>query len=408
MNKRLKEIEDRMAQIRTELENENVDVDALEKEIAELKEERAKLLEQAEKRRALMNDIANGSGTPMPNFSLHNDEGVKDEGPSPEQRAKQFVNEGKMAISAKETRSVLVTSGQIAKPTAVGGINDPFNVISTLLDLVQVEDLTGAGSYKEAYQKSYPAAGKGSDGTAPEPNDPEFRTVAINPYLIDVLTYVSRNIRKLSPLNYEEKVRQSALVALKKKVIEYIVKGNGSTEPFGIYHAVNTETEPESMTEELLVGSATIDDKLLRRIVFAYGGDENVGTGARLFLNKRDLIAFGDVRGTNEKKPVYEIIPDGSNPNTGVIRDGGLTVPYVICSDITPLSTSTKGAQKKPTMIYGAPGAYKLGLFGDYEVRVSEDYKFAEGLLSVKGEVWIGGNVVIDKGFVVVTLAANQ
>ena len=205
----------------------------------------------------------------------------------------------------------------------------------------------------------------------------------------------------------KKKVRKGALIALKKKVVNYIIKGNGSTQPFGVYHAVNTETVPESMTKELLVAANTIDQKTLRSIVFAYGGDENIGGGARLFLNKNDLIAFGDVRGTQEKKAVYEIIPDGANPNIGIIKDGGLSVPYVICSDVNSSERIYKGVAKIPTMVYGAPGAYKLGLFGDYEVNVSEDYKFAEGLLSVRGEAMLGGNVIVDKGFVVVTLATT-
>ena len=58
-------------------------------------------------------------------------------------------------------------------------------------------------------------------------------------------------------------------------------------------------------------------------------------------------------------------------------------------------------------MIYGNPYNYKLGLFGDFEVTVSEDYKFGEGLLAVKGEVMAGGNVYVDKGFVVLTKKSN-
>ena len=71
------------------------------------------------------------------------------------------------------------------------------------------------------------------------------------------------------------------------------------------------------------------------------------------------------------------------------------------------LSASTKGSAAIKTMIYGDPSNYKLGLFGDYEVSVSEDYKFAEGLLAVRGEAMVGGNLTFDKGMVVVTLAAN-
>ena len=74
-------------------------------------------------------------------------------------------------------------------------------------------------------------------------------------------------------------------------------------------------------------------------IVDEYGGDDNLfgGEGVVLFLNKKDLIAFGDVRSSTTLQPVYEIIPDGNNPNTGVIKDGGLSVKYCINANCTAL-----------------------------------------------------------------------
>ena len=324
-----------------------------------------------------------------------------------EERAKAFVTSGKLKIENSETRATLLSGGQIATPTKVGGINEPGLQVSSIVDMVTVEDMTGIGSYKEAYIDSWQAAGAATEGTASTPSDPSFKTVQINPFLLDTLTYVSREIRKQSPLQYEEKVRQGALIALRKKVSDWIVNGNGTSAPYGIKNAVNTESSPASMTKALNVTAAAIDEKTLRKIVFEYGNDESIGTNAILFLNKADLIAFGDVRGTNEKGAVYEIIPDGSNPNTGVIKDGGLTVKYCINSNLTALSTSTRGTSAIKTMVYGDPSCYKLGLFGDYEVNVSEDYKFAEGLLAIRGEAMVGGNVVIKNGFVVVTLSAT-
>lgn len=312
-----------------------------------------------------------------------------------EKRAKAFVETSHLSVGADEARSVLLASGGIAKPETVSGINNPFNVISTVVDLVQVEDMTGMGGHKEVYVQSWQEADAGTDGVAPTPNDPTFKTVMINPFLLNVMTYVSKELKKQTPLQYEAKVREGALIALKKKLNSWIVGGNGSTQIYGIVNAVNTDSE--SMTQALEI--AAIDEKTLRNIVFNYGGDENVGGGATLILNKNDLIAFGDVRGS-DKKPVYEITPDGSNPNRGTIRDGGLTVPYVICSAVPAL---TGAAAETKTMLYGEIKGYKLGLFGNYEVNVSEDYKFGEGLLTVRGEVMVGGNVVVDKGFVVVT-----
>lgn len=400
------EIVKRIAEIDA-MNPEDMELDELKKineERASLETDRKAHEDEGAKIRETRKKVAEDSTLPVTkNFK---EESEEREMPNVlEKRAQQLVETGKFALDSEETRSILLATGTLAKPSEVGGINDPQNIISSIIDLVQVEDLNGVGSYSEAYQKSFQTGDTGTDGTAPTANDPVFRTVAINPFLIDTLTYVSRNIKRQTPLNYEQKVRNGAMIALRRKVVNLIVKGNGSTQPFGLYKAVNTESSPESMTQELLVTANTINEKTLRSIVFAYGGDENIGAGAKLFLSKTDLIAFGDVRGTNEKKAIYEITPDGSNPNTGVIKDGGLAVPYVICSDVTALSASTKGAAKIPTMIYGDPAAYKLGLFGDYEIRVSEDYKFAEGLLAVKGEAMVGGNVVIDKGFVVVTLA---
>ena len=69
----------------------------------------------------------------------------------------------------------------------------------------------------------------------------------------------------------------------------------------------------------MLTGSSTvtgnINEKTLRNIVMAYGGDANVMGNAWLYLNKKDLIAFGDLRGTNEKRYVDEITPNAQNPN---------------------------------------------------------------------------------------------
>ena len=339
---------------------------------------------------------------PLAAFGLETKAGEK-----AEKRAKAFAESGKMTIEGTEARSILLNTGSLAKPTKVSGINNAQNTVSSIIDQVRVEDATGMGEDKEAYVKSIQNAGMATDGTASTPSDPVFRTAAIKPFLIDTLTYVSREIAKQTPLRYAEKVQELAMQALRTKAAKLIVSGNGSTEPYGIINAVNTEQTPEAIYESLTLDSNVIDATTLRKIVFAYGGNENIGANAVLYLNKADLIAFGDVRGGSEKKAIYEIIPDGANPNTGIIKEGGLAVPYCINSECTALSSATKGSTPIKTMIYGDPMNYKLDLFGDYEVRVSEDYKFGERMLAILGEVMLGGNITYDKGFVVVTLAAN-
>lgn len=377
----------------------NETLTALNAEIAQIQEmindcdERADEGEGAEKRN--FNVVATMTKTK---------DGEENADTAAEERAKKFVETSRMSVDAGEARSVLLAN--TTKPVKVGGINEPFNVVSSIVDQIQIEDMTGMGGHKEAYMTAWQEADAKEDGKAQSESDATFKTVAINPFLMAVTSYISREISKQTPLQYEAKVKKGALIALKKKLANWIVNGGGSSNIFGIYNAVNTDETPLAMTTNLdLTGD--IDEKTLRNIVFAYGGDENVGGNARLYLSKEDLIAFGDVRGTNEKKAVYEITPDGSNANTGIIKDGGLSVHYTICSDVTSYAKATgSAATPVKTMLYGDPSNYKLGLFGNFEVRVSEDYKFAEGLNTILGEVMVGGNVVCQNGFVVVRKSA--
>ena len=80
---------------------------------------------------------------------------------------------------------------------------------------------------------------------------------------------------------------------------------------------------------------------------------------------------------------------------------------YILDDSLTALSTAVQTTNAIKTMVYVDLSAYLLGLFGNYKVEVSKDYKFAEGLLAVRGEVMAGGNLCVDQAATVVTLAAS-
>jgi HK97 family phage major capsid protein len=307
-----------------------------------------------------------------------------------EKRAKAFKESNTMQISNKEARAVLVASGQIATPTEVSGIVDGFGGVSSIVDLVKVTDASGMGAYKVAYEVSGAEAGAqgtnaisgnptNTEGGAYHESTPTYDFVTITPDTKTVLSYISKQVQKQTPLNYEAKVRESALSALKKSAAALIT----------------SKILASSIVSALEIGEA-IDDKTLRKIALNYGSDDTVVGGAVLFLNKSDLIAFGDVRGTNEKMAVYEITPDTSNPNTGIIKDGGLSVKYCIDSNLTA-----------GTMIYGQPQNCELALFSDYDIRVSEDFAFDRGMLAIRGDVELGADVVKNHGFIVTSLGST-
>lgn len=356
--------------------------DGLEKNEEEIKKEEARQLE-VEKVNAELRAQLMGGFTPISQVTVTKD---KEE---MEKRANEFAKSNKMVIENAEARATLLSSGTL-RPTKVGGINEPFETVSSIVDMVAVEDLTGTSEYKEGYVDTWGSASEGTEGALPTQSEPTFGSVTLKPILINVISFVSKQVKKQTNLAYEEKVRKGALIALRKQVQEKITNSNVAGF-YGILNALNDKGA--SMNKALALDA--IDATTLRKITLNYGGDETVAGGAVLYLNKNDLIKFGDVRGTNEKKALYEIMPDASNPNTGIIKEGGVSVKYCINSSMP-----------ENKLAYGKPLAYKLGLWGNYEVEVSDDYKFGEGLLTIRGEAMVGGNVVQKDGFVIATIGA--
>lgn len=369
----IKEIQARLAEISKLIDNATGDdLTALETESRELLAELDRLKAEAQTKQAMRSAVAAGAGVAIPTPQTVQ--------PSAEERAAQaFASTNRMSIDADQTRSVLVSSGTLAQPTVVSGINSiPGAEVSSIIDLCKVVNCTGMGTYRVAYTDSDAAAAsaqtEGSSATAT--SLATFAFVDITPQSVAVLDYISKQAKKQTPLQYAEKVRSQALVALRRKAAQIVTAALTSS----------------SLTQEI-AGSA-IDAKTLRTIALSYGGDESVVGGATLVLNKADLLAFGDVRGTNEKRALYEITPDG-NGNTGTIREGGLSVRYCIDSNIPA-----------GTLYYGNLQSLELGLFSDYEVKVSEDFAFDKLMDTIRGDVELGAGVTAKNSFIKYTTAA--
>jgi len=437
--KRRKEIEKRRAEIRALLAGEgSVDMDALEKELDDLEAEEREL----DRREAATRRLNGGAGGEARGGQLggHGDRGPSDgdsgsHEPTPgpvnpiagggevrgglsagverraayladlqgisvqevEARAQRFAEGGRMEITTDALcRSLTLTSGNIAQPTRVSGINAGQNIVSGIVDMVRVVDANGMGEDSVAYEVSggQTAEIKKDDGKAPAETGPVLRIAKITPVLVTTLSYVSRNIQRTTPLNYQGRVSEGALNALRKKTGGLIVTGDPAAtmpEITGILKAAAIESGSDVEIDK-------IDATTLRKIALKYGGANNVEGGGVLLLNKDDLVAFGDIRGTNEKKAVYEIEFSANSTTTGTIKDGGLAVRFCIVSELPALSGSAAAGDY--CMTYGKPLSYQLDLFGPYTVEVSRDYKFAEGLLAVMGEAMIGGNVISENGFI--------
>lgn len=311
-----------------------------------------------------------------------------------EKRAAEFAQSKTLKYNTAEARALLISGGKIATPTKVSGINDTFNEVSSIVDMVVVEDCEGMGSDKVAYKKSSGKATKKTEGSKnTDASGMVVDYVEITPSTLSTYDEISREVMKQSPLKYQSKVAESAKISLRAAAAAKIINAVATAK------AIDADGKLEI---------SAIDQNTLRKIALSYGGSLSIPGETVLLLTKEDLIAFGDVRGTNEKRAVYEITPDTSNTNTGIIKDGGLSVKYCLDNNLTPLSKAKLTEGELPSMMYGNPKTIKLDLFGDYNVRSSEDYKFAEGLIAVMGEVMCGCDVVYYNGFTLVSKKSSS
>lgn len=388
---RISEIQARLAEINNEIDAATGDaLTALETESRSLLEELTKLQNEAQSRQQLRQQIASGAGDPMP--------GVPTPAVSEEQRsADTFAQTRSMTISADQSRAVMISGGQLLQPTKTEGINGiPGAKVSSIIDLVHVANCVGMGSDCIAYvDEDMGAAANQTEGGTVDATQPTYGYVTIKPTSHMVISQISDQAKKQTNLQYSANVREQALLALRKKASQIVTA------------ALKASTLNGSVDATVTSGKGVIDATTLRNLTLQYGDDESVLGGAMLFLNKKDLVAFGDVRGGSEKKAIYTITPDTSNPNTGTISEGGVTVRYCLNSHLTPLSGTAQTSSPVPTMYYGTPQALKLDLFGDYEIKVSEDFAFDKRMDTIRGAVDMGADVVVKHAFVALTIPAS-
>ena len=294
----------------------------------------------------------------------------------------------------KEGRSVTVASSNLVVPDrASDTIREGWNEVPhSLLDGVSVETFEGGDSYQVPYVKSYGTGDYTAEGADYASAEPVFGYAEINKTKITAYSEMSREALKLPNADYESKVVAGNRIAIRKKLAREVMHGTGATGHLtGIFVSDTITADP--------VEISAIDETTLDKIIYSYGGDEDVEGGATLILSKEDLKAFAEVRSEDGKK-VYDIKNRG---NYGLINE----IPYVINSACPSLAKAATAANTK-CMAYGNLKNYTIAQFSPVEIEKSSDYKFKQGMISYRGDVMLGGNVVVSDGFVVVKKAQAQ
>ncbi|MFE3978704.1 MULTISPECIES: phage major capsid protein [unclassified Priestia] len=375
--KTLKEIEVRSAEIQALLEGEtDVDVDALETEMRELAQDKAK----HEKRARLLKEAGELN--------------VKEEVRTIEsfntqehQETREQADVEKRAKDLKEDRAITVASGDLVLPKHTSSsINGTFNQISTLLDRVKLTPMTGGESFQQPYEVSHGEGGYTDEQGNYVEVEVETDYATIGKTKITAYSEVTEEVQKLPAANYEGLVINGVGKALRQTITKEILVGNGAVGHLtGIFSNQAKAIDPATDLAISAITAETLDE-----IIFSYGNKEDVEAVATLILSKADLKAFAMLRDGQDKK-VYEVKSQG---NTGTI-DG---VPYIINSVCAPVSVASTPAGAY-AMAYGVLQNYELVTFSGTDIQRSNDFKFKQGMIAHRGSVFVGGNVVAHNGF---------
>lgn len=303
-----------------------------------------------------------------------------------EQREAQNKEIEERAKLLKEGRAVTVASGNVLLPKHQS--NDlatvPFRQVSTFYDLTKVRNLQGGETYEAPFTKSYGTGGLTEEGSAYTEAEPEFETAKINKVKVTAYAEFSEELERLPNANYEAEIRKGVEIALKKKMAQQQIGGTGESNTFIGITSTNADNTAVLASDDMELSK--IDQDTLNKIIFAYGGDEEVEQKGVLVLNKADLLAFSLVK-NDIGDHAYKI--DLANQTIN-------TVPYIINSNLTPLDKASKGQY---SMIYGIPQYYETAIFSPVEIKKSYDYKFKDGMIAYRASVFAGGNTTAYRGF---------
>lgn len=283
----------------------------------------------------------------------------------------------------KQKRAIQLADLDILKPKHTSEtLNPAFESVSGLADRVLITNVNGGETYEKGYVKEYALGKETAEGVLYTDTEPTFAYATITKVKLTAYTEVSEELIKLAPEAYAVEVERNLGIAIRRKLVQEILAGQG-----GAGHFTGIFGSPSAISAANDIEITTIDENTLNRIVLAYGSDEEVTDGV-LILSKATLLDFSKVRGTQDKKPVYNI-----DFNARTING----VPYIITSHLKGIAEAEAG---NFLMAYGAPTNYEVAVFSPVEAQRSDDYMFKNGQIAYKASGFFGGNVTVAEGFV--------
>lgn len=255
---RIKEIEQRLSQIRQALNNENADIDALSTEADALIEERNTLMTQAQNRQALLNKIGteSGDGEPIVEEPENRTFGTD----SAEYRAGFLKKLRGMDLSEVEKRALSTAASSVGAAVPTTTANKIIEKVKTYAPLLDKIDLMHVpGTIKIPAEGTTVEAQIHAQNATIKSDDEKLSDITLSGFEVTKLITISKSVEKMSMDAFEAWLVRKIARAVADKITKLILFGTGSNQAQGIdaitWDDTNSVTvaKTASLTEALVL-----------------------------------------------------------------------------------------------------------------------------------------------------------
>ena len=267
----LKEIEERMLAIRVELDNEESDVDALEKEVEDLTKRKKEILDKAEKRSKTLAAIIEGSkGVVVEQM----EERKKDDEIQKTYKEAFLKNLRGIELNEVEKRA-FNTAGVVGTiPTEIAD-----EVIKKAKDqaplLNEITLLNIEGNVKYAVEGTKVNANNHTENASITSGSDTLVPVELSAYEVTKLMQISQNVKTMSSKAFEEWLTGYLVEMVIDKIVGLIIKGTGTSQAKGITaNTYDTTNSIEIAADEDITVDNVLD--LLSKLKAGYSKNAKV------------------------------------------------------------------------------------------------------------------------------------
>lgn len=291
---RLEEIEKRMAEIKAEVDGENPDMDALEKEVKDLKEERRIILEKKEQRKAILDGIAKGEiGREIARFEDGKEERkMENVFDTKEYRSAYLKNLMGLKLNEVEERAMTsaANSGAAVMPTSTASevikrVKEYANILN------EITLLTAKGNVTFAVEGVKTSGSLHAENAKINADGDTLIKVSLAGYEITKLIQVSATVGTMSIDEFEGWLVDMIVEMISEKVEDLTFNGTGTNEPTGVEKSA---TWTDGTNAVIIASTATLTADDVRKL-FAL---QKYAKGAKIAMSRATL--FNDFMGLQD------------------------------------------------------------------------------------------------------------